>query len=94
VTTYPQTRDEIASNYDPAVNDYDLAKDPRCCYGWGPPERGCTHMFGHACFRALGHPGECWDAGDRPRPKADRLRCDTARRPKDWDATGRAEANR
>lgn len=71
-----------AGVYDPQVNDYDLAADPRCLWGWGPPE--CRHKFGHACFRALGHTGMCGDDG---------LNC-FRKRPKDWDSHGRAEANR
>lgn len=94
MTTYPQTADEIASMYDPAVNDYDLAKDPRCLYGWGPPTRGCHCRFGHACFRALGHRGRCWDAGERPSTQMCPLPCHQVQRPKNWDASGRAEANR
>lgn len=86
--------DEAARFYDPRSNDYDLASDPRCLWGWGSPERGCTHMFGHACFRALGHRGECWDAGGPLEPVKYRLRCETAQRPKDWDSFGRQEANR
>jgi hypothetical protein len=74
--------DQAAMRYDPTVNDYDIAKDPRCLWGWGPPS--CNHRFGHACFRALGHPGNCGEPDeDCPR-----------RRPRDWDGTGRAEANR
>lgn len=78
--------DEAAIRYDPAVNDYDLAKDPRCLYGWGPPD--CNHMFGHGCFRALGHPGKCAE------PVSDPLPCEKRQRPADWDTVGRAEANR
>ena len=84
--------DELARTYDPATNDYRLADDPRCLWGWGPPTRGCEHRGGHACFRALGHPGECWDAGGPLEPKPYRLKCETALRPKDWDARGRAES--
>lgn len=87
-------RDEEARSYNPAANGYQLSADPRCLWGWGPPERGCTHPFGHACFRAFGHSGRCWDAGGPLPPVADRFPCDTAQRPKDWDAKGRAEANR
>lgn len=83
--------DEAARTYDPRPN-YRLADDPRCLYGWGPPD--CTCRFGHACFRALGHPGECWDGGGPLAPVAERLPCETAQRPKDWDARGREEANR
>jgi hypothetical protein len=74
--------DRAAGRYDPASHGYDLAKDPRCLFGWGPPD--CPCMFGHACFRALGHPGLCGDP-DEPHRR---------RRPKDWDTVGRAEANR
>ena len=87
-------RDDAARFYNPTVNGYRLDADPRCLWGWGPPERGCTCRFGHGCFRALGHPGECWDGGDPPPPMSERRPCDTARRPKDWDSRGRAEANR
>lgn len=85
-------RDKAASSYDPAANGYRLAADPRCLWGWGPPEHDCPHRFGHACFRALGHPGMCWDGGERP--EADHLPCEAVQRPKDWDSRGRAEANR
>lgn len=71
--------------YDPAVHDYQLSMDPRCLWGWGPPR--CNHMFGHMCARPLGHPGKCHDATDTPR-----LPCSSMQRPKNWDATGRAEA--
>jgi hypothetical protein len=81
--------DRQASSYDPASNKYRLADDPRCLWGWGPPTRGCHHMFGHGCFRAFGHPGRCHDAGNPPRDK-----CESAQRPKNWDDVGRAEANR
>lgn len=73
--------------YNPAENDYDLAKDPRCLWGWGPPSCGCS--FGHWCFRELGHPGKCDDGVEY-----NRLACSKSQRPKDWDARGRAEANR
>lgn len=76
--------DEAASGHDPQASGYDLAVDPRCLWGWGPPE--CQHRYGHACFRALGHGGLCgdlWEQEECPRE-----------RPADWDATGRAEANR
>lgn len=86
--------DDMARRYDPATNDYDLATDPRCLWGWGPPERGCDCRSGHACFRAFGHRGKCWDAGGPLGPVADRLPCETVQRPKDWDAYGREEANR
>lgn len=82
---------DAAKYYDPAVNGYDLDKDPRCLYGWGPSDRGCVHSFGHACFRPLGHGGECWDSGDKPPAGEDR--CFRNRRPNDWDAKGRAEMN-
>lgn len=85
--------DPKISGYNGEANDYDLTKDPRCLWGWGPPTRDCRHRFGHFCCRELGHPGECWDGGEL-RPTSDRMRCDTARRPRAWDATGRAEANR
>ena len=86
--------DETARTYDPATNDYRLADDPRCLWGWGPPDRGCTCRSGHACFRAFGHPGDCWDGGGPLDSVAERRACDTARRPKDWDSHGRGEANR
>lgn len=73
--------------YNGAVNDYDLAKDPRCLFGWG----GCGHGFGHACFRQFGHKGKCWDAGDSP---VGEPACYQRQRPADWDRTGRVEANR
>ena len=88
------TDDAAASAYDPASNGYDLKMDPRCLWGWGPPSRGCTCMFGHTCFRALGHKGKCWDAGGPLGPVEYRLPCDTAQRPKNWDTYGREEANR
>lgn len=75
--------------YDPAVNNYDVTKDPRCLFGWGPTAAfGCDHRAGHGCVREFGHPGKCLD-GDPPR-----LHCESKQRPKDWDATGRTEANR
>jgi hypothetical protein len=74
--------DREAASYDAAADDYDLAKDPRCLWGWGPPD--CNHGWGHGCFRALGHDGMCGD---------DDTGCHR-KRPADWDATGRAEANR
>lgn len=64
--------------------DYDLAKDPRCLWGWGPSP-------GHVCFRPFGHDGMCWDGGDRPR--RDGVPHQTSKRPSDWDVKGRAEAN-
>lgn len=82
------TDDAAIAAYDPSLNNYDLALDPRCLWGWG----GCGCMFGHACFRPLGHPGKCWDAG-RPKRPGD-LPCQQRQRPKNWDAKGRAEANR
>ena len=81
--------DRQAAAYDPATNNYDLAKDPRCLWGWGPPDRQCGFRFGHACFRALGHPGDCGDLDRVPY-----LPCERRKRPKDWDSKGRAEANR
>src|SRR5262249_21136133 len=63
-----KTPPEVA-NYDPATNDYDLAMDPRCLYGWGA---NCHCPFGHACFREYGHKGQCWDGGER---RADDLEC-------------------
>lgn len=71
-----------AADYDPAANDYNLATDPRCLWGWGPPT--CSHRTGHACFRALGHAGMCGDDGSGCFRK----------RPADWDVSGRVEANR
>lgn len=88
-TTAQRTNDAEARSYDPAKNDYDLAKDPRCLWGWGPPSCRCS--FGHACFRAFGHPGKCVDGGER---REGDLPCAQRQRPKDWDAHGRAEANR
>lgn len=76
-----------AAQYDPAADNYDLSKDPRCLWGWG----GCVHPFGHACFRPYRHRGRCWDAGDKPDPDSDA--CHTSQRPKGWDDRGRAEAN-
>lgn len=75
-----------AKFYDPATNDYDITKDPRCLWGWGD----CGCMFGHACFREFGHEGACWDGGDEP----DEPGCEWSTRPADWDERGRAEANR
>lgn len=86
--------DPAVAFYDPATNDYRLADDPRCCFGWGPPDRVCRCYFGHACFRELGHPGKCWDAGDAPSEVANPLPCHTRQRPKDWDSKQRAECNR
>ena len=82
MSTLQRELDEAAEYYNPAKDDYDLAKDPRCLWGWGPP--ACHCRYGHACFRTLGHPGRCGytDEGCR------------RQRPKDWDTTGRAEANR
>lgn len=79
--------DELALGYDPKPDGYDLSKDPRCLFGWGPPT--CHHMFGHACFRALGHPGRCGDVEIH-----DHLPCERKQRPKRWDDELRAEANR
>jgi hypothetical protein len=76
--------DEAASTYDAVADNYDLTRDPRCLWGWGPPD--CHHHHGHACFRAYGHPGRCGD----PDEQQDCRR----RRPADWDTTGRAEAGR
>lgn len=81
------------SLYNGAANDYELAKDPRCLYGWGPPQHGCNCRFGHACFRPVGHPGKCWDAGGPLEPVKYRVGCETAQRPKNWDSIGRQEAN-
>lgn len=80
--------DEAAASYNPAGDGYDLARDPRCLWGWGPPTGGCHHMFGHACFRALGHDGPCSENLSDPLP------CEEQQRPHDWDHTGRAKANR
>jgi hypothetical protein len=80
--------DEAAAEYNPAANDYDLAKDPRCLYGWGGVASGCVHAYGHFCSRAVGHRGRCGTPGlskDYP--------CDTRQRPRHWDTTGRIEAN-
>lgn len=79
--------DPAVEFYNGAVNDYDLAKDPRCLFGWGPP--GCLCRFGHFCCRELGHPGLC-DA----RTDLDPLPCMQRRRPAGWDSVLRAEANR
>jgi len=76
--------DEAASGHDPQASGYNLAADPRCLWGWGPPD--CRHRMGHACFRALGHDGLCGDEFEQERcPRT---------RPADWDTRGRAEANR
>lgn len=74
-------------DYDPAVNDYRLADDPRCLFGWGPPR--CGHYFGHMCSRPFGHRGRCHDAVDPPR-----LPCESVQRPKLWDSKLREECNR
>lgn len=76
--------DRAAEHYDPEEDGWDLTKDPRCLWGWGPP--ACRHRFGHACFRALGHDGRCGDPDEQEECPSER--------PADWDATGRAEANR
>ncbi len=81
------TADADVAHYNPASDGYDLAKDPRCLWGWG----GCGHPFGHACFRPHHHTGRCWDAGDKP-ARGD-AKCATSQRPSDWDERGRAEAN-
>jgi hypothetical protein len=81
--------DPAVEFYDPATNNYRLADDPRCLYGWGPPEHGCNHRFGHMCCRELGHPGRCDDSSEY-----DSQRCRKVQRPKNWDTHGRAEANR
>jgi hypothetical protein len=80
--------------YDPAANGYDLDKDPRCLFGWGPPPEknpgtppSCRCRFGHSCAREFKHPGKCWD-GTEGGPS-----CNRAQRPRDWDAQGRREAN-
>lgn len=86
--TGQRRRDELAANYDPKPDNYRLSDDPRCLWGWG----GCGHLFGHSCFRALGHPGRCVDSGTYHRP-ADRMPCETSQRPRNWDDTGRKEAN-
>jgi hypothetical protein len=73
-----------------AINDpnYTVADDPRCLWGWGPPgKKGCDHRFGHACGREFGHVGMCMDF-----PVEDK--CQVDRRPKDWDSSGREEANK
>lgn len=74
--------DRAAAGHDPQAHGYDLAVDPRCLWGWGPPT--CAHVRGHACFRALGHDGLCGDDGTGCYRK----------RPADWDGAGRLEANR
>lgn len=77
--------DPAVLHYDPKSNGYDIALDPRCLYGWGPPAQ--THL-GY-CSRELGHPGLCVDhslyPGDPGR---------TRRRPKNWDTRQREECNR
>lgn len=78
--------DRAAVQYNPTTHDFDLVRDPRCLYGWGPPD--CHHMFGHGCFRALGHDGLCGEYVPDP------LDCEVRQRPADWDGSGRAEANR
>lgn len=90
-TCWEQTVAEIERTafYDPAENDYDLSKDPRCLWGWGD----CAHRHGHACFRPYGHKGVCWDAGEPP-DRDHQIPCDTSRRPKNWDASERAAADR
>lgn len=78
--------DPAVEFYDPQPNDYDLAKDPRCLWGWKP--LSCTCYSGHMCRRELGHPGRCDDINE-----AYPLPCEKSQRPKNWDAKGRAEAN-
>lgn len=77
--------DRAAMAYDPVPNNFDLVRDPRCLYGWGPPD--CHHMFGHGCFRALGHDGLCSEDVTDPLP------CEQRMRPDDWDSAVRTEAN-
>lgn len=79
--------DPAVEFYDGRDNDYDLSKDPRCLWGWGPPEHGCRHGWGHFCCRELGHAGKCADDMDGDP-------CERVQRPADWDAKGRAGANR
>lgn len=78
--------DPAVQCYDPAANNYDLDKDPRCLFGWGPPS--CACMLGHSCFRELGHPGRCDDGVEWDQPM-----CGKWQRPRNWDAHGRKEAN-
>lgn len=84
---------------DPAVQCYDpfepgtdtvkpLDTDPRCLFGWGPPNRGCTHPFGHCCIREVRHRGRCWDGDDTGCD-----RCSYAQRPRNWDTEQRATCN-
>ena len=87
----PVVTEREVAYYNPAENDYDLSLDPRCLFGWGPGNvAGCHCMFGHACFRFLGHPGMCWDAGEKRQGDPP---CHQRKRPKDWDTKGRTEAN-
>lgn len=81
--------DPAVEFYDPAKDGYDLSKDPRCLFGWGPPT--CKCRFGHACFREFGHPGMCDGTGGNK--DLELLPCERRRRPKDWDTKGRAENN-
>jgi hypothetical protein len=80
-----KAKDAYALKYDPKKDAYDLSKDPRCLWGWGPPE--CDHRFGHGCFRAFGHPGHCKD-------EVSSGEVCYQRRPADWDTKGREAINR
>lgn len=60
--------------------------DPRCLYGWGPPEHGCTHSFGHSCAREVGHPGKCCDGIE-----FDIDPCSHVQRPRKWDSELRSQ---
>lgn len=78
--------DPAVEFYDPQPNNYALEKDPRCLFGWGPPD--CHCRFGHVCSREYRHPGKCVDNGCYDVP------CGRRQRPANWDEHGRAEANR
>ncbi|SDD60070.1 hypothetical protein SAMN04488581_2634 [Mycolicibacterium neoaurum] len=82
--------------YDPVANNYDLAKDPRCLFGWGPPSeenqgtpKSCRCDWGHVCVFQFGHTGKCWDGVEQPTPS-----CSRTWRPADWDSKQREECNR
>ena len=85
--SWGRTYDGDWKGYKNGSKVYLLAKDPRCLWGWGPPNHDCIHRHGHMCCREVGHPGRCADDmyGDP---------CERVQRPKDWDVKGRAEANR
>lgn len=75
---------KFVGSYSPSVNGYDLAKDPRCLYGWDCPRT----TFHHVCDRPYRHRGRCMVKGPPPR-----FPCESARRPKNWDDKLRAECN-